>query len=312
MSDIDLEKHALVNGISICYQTFGEQSSPPLLLIMGLAAQQIHWDDKFCQQLADNGYWVVRFDNRDIGKSTKLENAKKPSMISVLANQWFSRDITAPYDLNDMAGDALALLDHLQIKKCHLVGASMGGMIAQCMAILAPGRVASLTSIMSTTGDRSLPKAKASVMVKIMRPVPKDEEAYVQHVLKMWRVLHGEHFEFDVARTEGLMRRARKRSFDPDGVWRQTCAIIASPDRTSELKNLSTPSLVIHGDIDPLVPVECGTATAKALQNCELKIFKGMGHTLPREIWDEMIGAIVKLVDSVEAKQQEPLTDSIN
>lgn len=307
MNDIDQESYALVNEISICYQTFGQQTSPPLLLIMGLAAQQIHWDDNFCQQLADNGYWVIRFDNRDIGNSTKLENAKRPSMVSVLANQWFKRDLTAPYDLNDMATDAFGLLDHLQIKKCHLVGASMGGMIAQCMAILAPERVASLTSIMSTTGDRSLPKAKASVIAKIMKPVPKDEEGYVQHVLKMWRLLHGEHFEFDVARTEEFMRRARQRSFNPDGVWRQTCAIIASPDRTAMLEKLNVPSLVLHGDADPLVPVECGIATAKALPNCELKILKGMGHTLPRELWDEMIGAIAKLVNSVEAKREDPL-----
>lgn len=303
MSDISQERYALVNDISICYQTFGEHRSPPVLLIMGLAAQQIHWDDNFCQQLADKGYWVIRFDNRDIGNSTKLQDAKQPSMISALANQWFNRDIAAPYNLDDMAKDTLGLLDHLQIDTCHLVGASMGGMIAQCIAILAPERVASLTSIMSTTGDRSLPKAKASVIAKIMKPVPQDEEDYVRHALKMWRVLHGEHFEFDETRTEGIMRRARKRCFNPAGVWRQTCAIMASPDRTHLLRRFDIPTLVIHGDADPLVPVECGHATAKAIPNSELKILEGMGHTLPRELWDEMINAIAQLADSVEAKR---------
>lgn len=304
MTDIHQERYALVNEISICYQTFGEQTSPPLLLIMGLAAQQIHWDDNFCQQLADKGFWVIRFDNRDIGNSTKLEGAKQPSMVSMLANQWFKRDISAPYELNDMANDTLGLLDHLKIEKCHLVGASMGGMIAQCITILAPERVLSLTSIMSTTGDRSLPKAKAAVVAKIMRPVPKDEDKYVKHVLKMWRVLHGDHFPFDAQRTENLMTRAFRRCHYPPGVWRQTCAIIASPDRTSLLNHVNTPTLIIHGDADPLVPVECGIATAKAIPNSVLKILKGMGHTLPREVWDEMIGSIAQLASSVDAKSK--------
>ncbi len=299
----DQEKYALVNDISICYQTFGNPSAPPLLLIMGLAAQQIHWDDNFCQQLAQQGYWVIRFDNRDIGKSTKLDGIKPPSILSVMANQWFNSQLKAPYDLNDMARDTLGLIDHLNIEKCHIVGVSMGGMIAQCLTIIAPHRVTSLTSIMSTTGDRSLPKAKASVIAKIMKPVPKDVEGYVQHILKMWKLLHGDYYDFDDERTEKLMRRARERCFNPAGVWRQTCAILASPDRTAELQKLTTPSLILHGDKDPLVPVECGLATAKAIPNSRLVRFEHMGHTLPRELWDEMISAIVDVAGSAQVTE---------
>lgn len=288
MSELFVE----LDQLSICYETFGDENDQPLLLIMGLGTQMIHWDERFCQQLASQGYWVIRFDNRDIGKSTKLSQLKAPSMPYVLANQLFGAKLKAPYDLNDMARDAFALLDHLNIDSCHVVGVSMGGMIAQCMAINAPHRVLSLTSIMSTTGDTSLPRAKKSFMLKVMQPPPKELDEYVQYATKLWRLLHADHFTFDQERIEKLMVRARERSFCPAGVWRQTCAILASPDRTKSLNTLRVPSLVLHGDLDPLVPLECGLATAKAIPDAKLKVFEGMGHTLPEQLWPSMIDEI--------------------
>ncbi|MDO6712603.1 MULTISPECIES: alpha/beta fold hydrolase [Aliiglaciecola] len=291
------ELFADVNGITLCYQTFGNPKDKPLLLIMGLATQMIHWDPRFCQKLVDQGYWVIRFDNRDIGRSTLLQGQKKPTIFSVAANQLFGKKLHVPYDLHTMAGDAVALLDHLNIATCHLVGVSMGGMIAQCIAIDYPNRVASLTSIMSTTGNRTLPKPKKSVMLKIIQPPPKDPKAYLHYSLKLWKMLNGDYFNFDKKKIATLMQHARERSFNPDGVWRQTCAILASPDRTSALHKIKLPSLVIHGDCDPLVPVECGIATAAAIENCELVIIKGMGHTLPEEAWDQIISSIAKLAN---------------
>lgn len=297
MKDIatPVEQYAPANEIKLCYQTFGKQTDTPLLLIMGLATQMIHWDDLFCQQLADKGFWVIRFDNRDIGKSTKLSGARVPSMTKVLANQWFGKKLKVPYDLFTMAEDAIGLLDYLEVESANVVGVSMGGMIAQCMAIRYPKRVLSLTSIMSTTGNPKLPKPKKTVMLKVISPPPKDDDAFIDHSIKLWRLLHADIYDFDPLRTEDLLRRAKLRSYYPAGIWRQTCAILASADRTSMLQELTLPSLVMHGDADPLVPVECGIATAKALKNSKLKIYPGMGHTLPMSLWPDMIQHICNI-----------------
>lgn len=280
------------NGIDIQFDSFGDKSAPPLLLIMGLATQLVHWDEDFCKMLASQGYWVIRFDNRDIGKSSKLHHLGTPSVTAMLANQWFRTSVNAPYLLNDMAEDALGLLDALSIEQAHLVGVSMGGMIAQCMALMAPHRVLSLTSIMSTTGDRSLPKPKKSVTMKLIRPLPKDEDAFVEQALKFWTLLHGEHFDFEHQRVSNLIRLARTRSYYPPGVLRQMCAILLSPDRTEALQALDLPALILHGDADPLVPVGCGEATARAIPNAKMKIYQGMGHTLPKQLWADMVDQI--------------------
>ena len=286
------EQLASANGLQLCFQCFGQSHNPPLVLIMGLATQMIHWDDVFCQTLADQGFWVIRFDNRDIGLSTKLSGQRPPGVSAFLANQWFKRQLNVPYLLTDMAKDTLALLDFLEISSAHVVGVSMGGMIAQCMAIEAPKRVKSLTSIMSTTGNRQLPKPKPWVTLKVIRPVPKNDADFKEYALDMWRMLHGDYFAFDAERVAKTLLKARARCFYPAGVRRQTAAIVASPDRTSALRQISTPSLVIHGDYDPLVPVQCGQATAASIPDAKLKIYKGMGHTLPKELWVDMIGEI--------------------
>ena len=286
------------NGLQITYDSFGDPADPVLILIMGLGTQMIHWSDQFCQILASNKLRVIRFDNRDIGKSTSLINYPVPSMWDFIGNSLFNKKVNAPYLLDDMADDTLALMDVLNVNKAHLVGASMGGMIAQCIALKAPSRVSSLTSIMSTTGNRSLPKPTIRISAKLLKPLAKEIEQYVAQSLDVWKMLHGKHFPFDQESVEKVIRYSRQRGFNPAGVARQLSAIIDSPDRTLGLQQLQIPSLIIHGDIDPLVPVECGIATAAAIPGARLKILKGMGHTLPVQLWPQIVDGITGLTKS--------------
>ena len=290
-----LAQQANANGLQITYDSFGDLADPVIILIMGLGTQMIHWNDEFCELLARNNLRVLRFDNRDIGKSTWLTSSPVPSVLNFIGNSLFSKKVNAPYLLDDMADDTLALMDALNIGRAHLVGASMGGMIAQCIALKSPERVSSLTSIMSTTGNRSLPKAKARIGVKLLKPLAKEIDLYVAQSLEIWKMLHGEHFPFDKDRVEKVIRDSRHRGFNPAGVARQLSAIIDSPDRTNGLQQLQIPSLVIHGDSDPLVPVACGIATAQAIPNATLKILKGMGHTLPVQLWPQVVDEISTL-----------------
>ncbi|MFT5677291.1 MAG: pimeloyl-ACP methyl ester carboxylesterase [Paraglaciecola sp.] len=298
-----IEHHAAqrvsANGLQITYDSFGDPADPAMILIMGLGTQMIHWSEEFCQLLASNKFRVIRFDNRDIGKSTWLKDYPVPSLLDFIGNSLFSRKMNAPYLLDDMADDTLALMDVLKVDKAHLVGASMGGMIAQSIALKAPGRVSSLTSIMSTTGNRSLPKAKKRVSAKLLKPGAKEIEQYVEQSLGVWKMLHGEHFSFDLERIETVIRDSRNRGFHPAGVARQLSAIIDSPDRTLGLQELQVPSLIIHGDQDPLVPVECGIATAAAIPGATLKILEGMGHTLPFQLWPQIVKDITTLAKAV-------------
>lgn len=289
------EQIVSANNLNLTYDCFGNAEHPVMLLIMGLGTQLIHWNEDFCRLLASKGFYVIRFDNRDIGKSTWLEGARVPSIWRFLSNAFFNQNVKAPYLLNDMANDTLALLDALNVDQAHIVGASMGGMIAQCMALQAPEKIASLTSIMSTTGDRSLPKAKTKVSAKLLKPMAKDLEKYVEQALDVWGMLHGSHFSFEKSRIEQIIKESRQRGFNPPGVARQLSAIVDSPDRTEALRQLNIPTLVIHGDNDVLVPVECGIATAKAIPNARLQILKGMGHTLPTQLWPQIVEDISDL-----------------
>lgn len=284
-----------VNGISLCYDTFGDPRHPPILLVMGLATQLIHWDDRFCRQLAEQGYWVIRFDNRDIGRSTHLTGLPVPGLTAMMMGHWLGRLPRPPYRLTDMAEDTLALMDALEIEAAHLVGVSMGGMICQCAALHSPHRVLSLTSIMSTTGDRSLPKPTTAMSLKLVRPMPKDEQGFVRQALDLWQTLHGDVYPFEQERISSLVWRARQRSFYPAGILRQLAAIMASPDRTAQLARLNLPALIVHGDQDPLVPLQCGIATAKAIPDARLDIIPGMGHTLPMDIWPRLITGITDI-----------------
>lgn len=277
-----------VNGITIVYDTFGDRTHPPMLLIAGLGMQMIGWDDAWCQGLADRGYWVIRYDNRDVGLSTKFDAAGIPNLPALMQGQ----KVAVPYLLDDMALDAVALLDALEIAAAHIVGISMGGMIAQAVAINHPERVLTLTSIMSTTGDPSLPPPTPEAGQFLMTPAPTEREAYLEHSLKVSHILAGSGFPFDEERARDYAGRAYDRGLNPAGFGRQLAAVLASGSRKSALQSVNIPTLVIHGAADPLIPVEGGKDTAASIPGAKLIIIAGMGHNLPLEVWSQMLDAI--------------------
>ena len=283
---------APANGIELCYEIFGEAHDPAILLIMGLGAQMIVWDDDFCIELASRGYRVIRFDNRDIGESTRFTEAVKIDLPALMMMQMRGERIPAPYLLRDMADDAAGLLDAVGIRSAHIVGASMGGMIAQELAIRHPSRVLTLTSIMSHPGDPHLPPPTPEAAAVLMAPPPKSEAEYLEAHAKTWRVLRGPGFPLDEAKDRVQAARAFARGLNPPGVARQLLAIFASGDRTGALASVKMPTLVIHGAADPLVKVEGGKATAAAIPGARLLIIEGMGHAVPIPMWPQIIGAI--------------------
>jgi pimeloyl-ACP methyl ester carboxylesterase len=283
---------AKANGIELCYDTFGDRAAPPLVLIMGLAAQMIAWDEEFCSQLASRGYWVIRFDNRDIGHSTKFAEHGVPNVLAMLTGQTQGNGVKVPYMLPDMADDTVGLLDALAIKSAHVVGASMGGAIAQEMAIRHPGRLRTLTSIMSSTGEPGLPMPTPEALEILLAPTPTDREAYLARYAQTWRVLRGPGFPLDEARDPERAARIFARGLNPAGVARQLAAIVASGSRKDALQSVKVPALVIHGDADPLVRVEGGVATANAIPGAKLLVIKGMGHALPISMWPQIIDAL--------------------
>ncbi|UCG01862.1 MAG: alpha/beta hydrolase [Candidatus Heimdallarchaeota archaeon] len=282
-----------INGIEITYDTFGDPQAAPMLLIMGLSTQMIMWDEAFCKAIASNGYWVIRFDNRDVGLSTKFDNAGIPDLMEMMMKVQQGEEVKAPYTLLDMAKDAIGLLDVLKIDTAHIVGASMGGMIAQTIAIHYPERVRTLTSIMSTTSNPELPQPGPEAISILITPPPSERAEYIEDSVKTWRFLNGE-LSFD----EDFVRERSTQAFDrcyyPVGAGRQLAAILASGSRKEELKNVKVPTLVIHGDTDPLVPVEGGKETAEVIPEAKLLILEGMGHSIPAEVAPKIIEAIVK------------------
>jgi pimeloyl-ACP methyl ester carboxylesterase len=283
---------AHANGIDICYQSFGKSTDPPLILIMGLAAQMIVWDDDFCELLASKGFWVTRFDNRDMGHSTRFPGSPTPSMVDIMTAQFSGKKLEPVYTLCDCAADTIGLLDALGIGTANIVGLSMGGMIAQELAINFPERVRTLTSIMSSTGDPSLPPATPAAVGVLMRPATTEKEPYVDGYVAAWAVLNGDQLPFDAERTRATATLSFERGINPPGVSRQMLAIIASGNRTERLGSVKIPTLVIHGTNDPLVPNEAGRATARAIGGAKLMLVEGMGHTLPRKVWPEIADAI--------------------
>jgi pimeloyl-ACP methyl ester carboxylesterase len=287
---------AQANGLTIAYEEFGERGDPPVLLIMGIGSQMIGWPEGFCAELARRGHHVVRFDNRDAGESTHLHDAGKVDVTAVLGGDRSS----ARYTLSDMADDAAALLDVLDIQMAHVVGASMGGMIAQTFALDHPERVRSLTSIMSTTGDPSLPQATPEAMAVLLQPAARSRDELVRRAVESARVLGSPGFEIDEEYLRERAGRAWDRGYDPPGFGRQLAAIYASGDRTERLRTLRVPTLVIHGGDDPLIRVEAGRATADAIEGAELVVIDGMGHDMPRGTWPQVIDPIADLVKRVE------------
>lgn len=276
------------NGIQIEYDTFGNSYFPALLLIMGGGSQMIYWEVEFCELLAKNELFVIRFDNRDIGLSTKFEDAGIPDMMAAMRGE----PVTPPYTLEDMADDAVGLLDALGIKKAHICGASVGGMIAQVISYRHPERVISLTSIMSSTGNPELPQIKPEVLAEVYKPVPDEREAYIEHHVNMWRKLWSPGFPFEEKRLCALMAESYERSYYPQGLARQSAAVIAHGYQKSSIASIKSPTLVIHGDKDPFMPLEGGRETAQLIQGAKLLVIDGMGHDMPKEVWSIMIDAI--------------------
>jgi len=282
------------NGIKIEYETIGNPSSPPLLLIMGLGGQLIHWDDDFCRQLAGKGLRVIRYDNRDTGLSTKFEAAGLPDFSQVANALMQGQSIEAPYSLNDMAEDALGLLEALGIDKAHICGCSMGGMIAQSFAIRHPHRILSLISIYSTTGNPDLPSPQPAGLEALMTPPPIEREAYIEYNVKTMQAIAGSGFAFDAQFIRNISARSYDRAFYPQGVGRQMMAVMAQENRKPALASVIVPTLVIHGTADPLVPPAHGQDTADAIPDAQLMLIEGMGHDLPsvKGPWPQIIDAI--------------------
>ena len=283
------EQTAHVNGIEIAYEAIGDPSNPPLLLVMGLGMQLIHWDLELCERLAERGFWVIRFDNRDSGHSTQID-ARVPN----LRRAMLGIHVEAPYLLSDMADDAFGLMDHLGIEAAHVVGASMGGMIAQTMAINRPERVLSLTSIMSTTGERRAGRPKLRVFGILMRRAPQDREGYIESFMRTFKLIGSPGFPFDEERGRELAAATYDRGHQSAGTGRQLAAILASGDRTQQLRSLKVPTTVVHGQADPLVPFRGGRATAAAIPDARLIAIPGMGHDLPREVWPQLVDAVAE------------------
>lgn len=275
------------NGIDIEYQTSGDPADPPLLLVMGLGAQLIAWPEAFVAQLTARGFFTIRFDNRDSGLSTKFEGT--PDFAAL-----FGGDVSSvPYRIEDMAEDAIMLLDELGVARTHVVGVSMGGMITQALVINHPARFLSACSIMSTTGDRTVGAPTGEAVAALLRPPARSREEAVAASLEGSRVISSPGFPFDVDLMTRRAEAAYDRSYCPDGTARQLGAILGSPDRTEGLRRVTIPFLVIHGEEDPLVAVSGGKATAAAVPGSELVLVPGMGHDLPDATWDLIIDAIV-------------------
>jgi pimeloyl-ACP methyl ester carboxylesterase len=281
-----------VNGVRIAYEAFGETQRPPLFLIMGLGTQMVLWDEAFCRLLAAKGFYVIRFDNRDIGLSSHLNHLEVPDPEALEQNLEHGKPAAVPYTLKDMAADTVALIEGLGYDSAHIVGESMGGMIGQIMSMHYPEKVRSLTSIMSSTGSPNLPPADPAVLEILHKPFPTERAGYIDSFTEAFTALSGPDLPMDPE----LVRKWAGISFDrrlnPNGVVRQYAAMLASGDRTAELKSVRRPTLIIHGTKDPIFPVAHGIACAKAIPKAKSKIIAGMGHALPPAVWPEIIAAI--------------------
>ena len=282
------ESMAAIGDVELCYETFGDPADPAMLLIMGLATQMIAWHDDFCAELAGRGFHVIRFDNRDIGRSTKLSHVRPPSLWQIVRMDRRA----AGYTLEDLADDAVGLLDHLGIERAHVVGASMGGMIAQTVAIRHPKHVLSLVSIMSNTGARLTGQPALRTLPIFLKRAPRDREAFAAHAVRLFEAIGSPGYPPDPDEIRAHALRSHDRGVDPAGSGRQLAAILAAPDRTKDLRRVRVPTLVIHGTKDRMVTPSGGRRTAKAIPGARLMLIEGMGHDLPRALWPRMLDAI--------------------
>jgi pimeloyl-ACP methyl ester carboxylesterase len=294
------ERLAPANGIELAYQEVGDPDGEPLLLVMGLGTQMLAWDEELCALLAQRGFRVVRFDNRDIGHSTMLDEAGMPKRLDVFVG----RRSTAPYLLSDMAADTAGLMDHLEIEAAHVVGASMGGMIGQTLAIERPERVRSLVSIMSTTGNRRVGTPTPRAYALLFATFPRGRQAYVERVVKTFALIGSPAFPMGEPRLREISGAMYDRSHNPAGILRQIHAISASGNRTRALAKLTLPVTVIHGTRDPLIRPSGGRATAQAIPGARLRMIEGMGHDLPELLWPTFVDEIAATAAHAPAAKQ--------
>lgn len=281
-------------GIEIEFETFGDVDDPTLLLVSGLGAQMVSWDPELCEAFVDRGFHVIRFDNRDVGLSGKVEVPRDFDLMAAILAGMAGETPEVPYLLSDMAADAMSVLDALGVERAHVAGMSMGGMIAQQTAIDHPERVVSLTSIMSTTGDRDVGVPDASVAGTLLEAGPHEREAAIAHSIEVSRVIGSpDHFELERVRRRHEL--SYDRCFYPRGTGHQLAAVVASGSRSEALRSLDVPALVVHGDRDPLVTISGGERTAEVLAGSELLVLEGMGHDLPTYFWAPVVERITAL-----------------
>jgi pimeloyl-ACP methyl ester carboxylesterase len=291
------EEMAKIGDLELCYETFGDPADPALLLIMGLGTQMVGWPEEFCGMLAARGLFVIRYDNRDCGRSTRMRQFRPPTLRQLLL-----RDKTAAgYSMADMADDGAALLDHLGIDRAHVAGASMGGMIAQTMAVRHPSRVLSLASIMSNTGHLWKGVPGLRIYPVFMRRPAADRDAAIASSVATFRLIGSPGFQRDEDELRRTLELSYERGYNPAGTARQLAAILAAGDRTAQLRRITAPTVVIHGTRDRMVMPSGGRETAKAIPGARLVMIEGMGHDLPRGAWDRIIDAIVSNIERADA-----------
>jgi pimeloyl-ACP methyl ester carboxylesterase len=277
------------SGVELCYRTYGDPGDEPMLLLMGLGSPLTWWDVELCSMLARRGYFVVTPDNRDVGRSTKVGGRVTRGM---LVRAFAGLRVRAPYSMDDLARDEFGLLDHLGIERAHVVGVSMGGMIAQTMAIQEPGRVRSLTSIMSTTGRRTVGWQHPRLFPALLRPLRPGRAAYADSSVAMWRLIGSSGYPRSEQETRDIAEQTFDRGISPAGTLRQMMAVLTQPDRSRRLHGVRVPTLVIHGLGDKMIHVSGGRSTAAAVPGAELILVEGMGHDLPRELFPTFVEAI--------------------
>ncbi|HEY2815415.1 MAG TPA: alpha/beta hydrolase [Acidimicrobiales bacterium] len=290
---------APANGIEIYYETFGEPDGEPLLLVNGLGSQCISYEPDFCNAFVDRGFYVIRFDNRDVGLSTKIDT-DQIDFPTLIGQAMAGESVEAPYYLSDMAADAVGLLDHLGIERAHIVGMSMGGMIVQTIAIEHHERVLTMTSIMSMTGDRDVAAPTPEAAAVLLAPPATSRDEFIENYVKQWEILAGPVY-FDDTRFRDRAGPAYDRCYFPAGTGRQLLGILASGSRSERLRTLKVPTLVIHGKIDPLVTLSGGERTAEVIPGAQLIVFDDMGHDLPPALWPQYVEAITNHASSVRS-----------